>query len=175
MVRKQTDINAINEKIVRSGQEFSAALEHMIDATQKDIDRECRREFLNLYAELVRSAPKDTGYAAANFFIDQQPVEDTEPRSEYPPIKREKGRRNRRADDPEVQRRLAPRIQKNTEALGAIPHLHAMHMTNNTEYLPYLEDGHSQKQAPTGFIANTLQMWARNFERIAAAYNARKG
>lgn len=167
MARRQINQAKIRKEIVTSGSEFNAVMEEMIEAAALDADKVGRAGMIQLYAELTtggtdidaagiagpgivqhRGVPKDTNRAAIGFNISERPSEWTPPPGDY-------------------RGQLGAAYEKNKQALDAIPFGRSLSVSNNVDYLPALEDGHS-KQAPRGFIALALRNMAVFFGKAVS-------
>ncbi|MDR2892987.1 MAG: hypothetical protein LBV80_07885 [Deltaproteobacteria bacterium] len=146
MARRPINTKALNDKIVKSGKEFNDALIAQIEAVAAEADGACREAAFGLYTKLVEGVPKDTARAAAGFNINPEPSEWVPPPGDY------KGQ-------------LQAASQKAQDSLNSIPVGGKMTISNNIEYLADLENGHSQKQAPNGFIAIALRNFTAHLQK----------
>ena len=153
MARKPLS-RGLRGKIVRSGREFSEAMEALIVAEGEEAVDLCYAEMFELYSDLVDKVPKDTGRAAAGFHIDSEPTEWVPPPGDY-------------------EGKLPATTVANIARGAALPKFSPLVISSNIEYLPALENGHS-RQAPSGFIAQALHRAARRFEKRAAEWSAKR-
>lgn len=141
---REINLAELNNRIVHSGKEFNQVLEQLIDAAADDGAKVVRSTGIDLYTELVQGCPKDTGRAAAGFNIRNEPSEWVPDPKEFP-----------KGSDGEAK--ATAEIPKNIAKANALPPLSTMVISNNVEYLIPLENGHSVKQAPSGFIAIAIR------------------
>ena len=152
--RKQINYKALNDRLCKTGKEFEQALNALIDIAKMDVDQACRAAMSDLYGELTDKAPKDTGRVTIGFNINEGPSEWAPPPGEY-------------------KDKLAQAAIENKQRLDAIPPGRPVTISNNIEYLPPLEDGHS-RQAPSGFLASSVRWAARRLEAEAAEFSKKK-
>jgi hypothetical protein len=154
MPRKQIDYKALSNRVVKSGKDFNAVMEKLIDMAGQEAEALGRGVMLDLYGELTNKAPKDTGRVTTGFNINQEPSEWVPPPGEY-------------------LSGLAGLSGEAAQKIEAIPRGRTITISNNVEYLPPLEDGHS-RQAPSGFLAAAMHWAARRLEVVAAAFSKRR-
>lgn len=153
---REINLAELNNRIVHSGKEFNQVLEQLIDAAADEGAKVVRSAGINLYTELVRGCPKDTGRAAAGFNIRNEP-------SEWVPDPKEF------AEKRAGKAKAAIEERKNIARANSLPPFSPMVISNNVEYLIPLESG-SSPQAPGGFIAiairNAMAKLAARLEKL---------
>ena len=149
MAGKPLDFTKLNNRVVKSGQEFEAVIKEMVKTTEASVDQACRGAMFGLYTELVERCPKDTARAAAGFNISEQPNEWTPPPGDY--------------DGNGAGQHPVAQILENHQKLNNIRPLGTISISNNVEYLLPLENGHSV-QAPSGFIALSIDRFGKKLQ-----------
>jgi HK97 gp10 family phage protein len=139
--------------------EFQRATKEAFQVAAPDLVRDLEGQLaMRLLSALAKSNPVDTGYSSANWMLDVQAVPVGVVEAE---LQKSKGK----PDSDAIVARVMTRAAAILDAKLLAPDI--IHISNNVEYVPFLEDGSSQ-QKPEGFIAHALERFrveAENFIR----------
>lgn len=135
----------MTDRMYASAAEFATALDQMGQAIERDVfDKVIKKVLFDLWSELVKENPKDTGRSSASWMLDTDWSDWQLPPGDY-----------RSAIDGSLE-----------GVVNRLPVAERYVIFNNVEYISYLEDGHSQ-QAPSGFIANALAALGNHIQAAA--------
>lgn len=143
--RRTADLDRLNATVCTSAAELDRVLMQMADALPGMVDTIIRKVLMDLWSELAKTTPKDTGRATAAWIADVQEGEWSPPEGTF---------------DPDSVAAKIPGV------IAGLSKSDQYFLFNNVEYILELENGSSQ-QAPNGFIAVALSRFARELEKAA--------
>jgi hypothetical protein len=118
--------------VQRNAAEFSEALNQIAEVYERDFNTLVRKVLFDLWKTLMETNPKDTCRCAGSWMLDTDWSAWELPPGDYTQI--------------DLSARAA-------QIIASLPKSDRYVLYNNIEYLEALENGHSQAQAPSGFIA----------------------
>ena len=134
------------DDISGNAEQFARALEALAYQTQKDVNDIIVKALVDLLSEIIRTTPRETCRARCSWMLDDQWSDFSLPPGDYTGV-----------DISALVQQIAAALPNSTKYV----------LYNNVEYIVALENGHSQKQAPNGFVAKALAAFASYFERAA--------
>ena len=129
-----------------NAEQFARSLEALAEQTQKDVNDIIVKALSDLLAQIMNTTPKETCRARGSWMLDDQWGNFQLPPGDYTGV--------------DIGARVA-------EMVAALPESTHYVIYNNLEYIVPLENGHSKKQAPQGFVAQALAAFASQFARAA--------
>lgn len=152
------------DRVAKSAHEFNRALNELGESMRSNFQAVATNAVLRVWREIIQRTPVDTGRARANWQVGSAVNQNT--------IDGQFGEKNKepRRDPPPIKTQYDPPLPSAGE-LASLKDADIKWIFNNLEYIVSLEGGHS-RQAPTGMVAESLQMLRQHLEAEVARLKA---